>query len=156
MSARFRVASVLSGCVLLAFALLVSCNTAPRLVSPETIPVVLEGVVVDASTYGIERMNASESSSEELCDGRALPARVRLENADGTVVEADCDDCGRFRVGPLPLAGRSGDRLVVSAPGSWSLCVSELLPEEARDTASEDVVVVRRRIALPRRTDSSS
>jgi hypothetical protein len=113
---------------------------------PEPKQVIVEGVVVSGNTFRVESMDSGLDNWE----GPGLQARVQLENRAGDRVEADCDQAGRFEVGPVLLSGADEDRLVVTCPGNWSLRMSRLLPRETHlEPDANGVVRVQRMITLP-------
>ncbi|GAB4373903.1 MAG: hypothetical protein Kow0062_11350 [Acidobacteriota bacterium] len=115
--------------------------------------VVIEGVIVQGETYRVEPLTAEQLETA----GPGVAAEIRVTNRHGEVVRARSDERGRFRVGPIEVAGDERDVLTVSAPSCRSLSMSCLLPAEVRVEADGTRPrVVRWRIVLPRLPESST
>lgn len=136
--------------LLCGLALLLLCSCRPGLQTPHR--VIVEGVVISGDTFRVDRL---EAPIDEWI-GQGLPAQILFENQSGERIEVAADEHGRFRIGPLAVAGDHGDRLVVRCPGSLALQLSYLLPPEVREASGGDAVVVRRRITLPHRPQPSA
>ncbi len=107
--------------------------------------VVIEGIVVPGKTFRLDRVDPKNLESEE----RGLPAVVRVQNAEGLVVESASDDDGRFRVGPIAIGRREGDILTVTSPSTRTLHQSFLFASEVAEAAPGEITTLRRKITLP-------